>query len=119
MVVGRADVFGFDPRRMLIGGQSAGGGLSAGTTLLGRDHAKPMPAAIFSTAAISPTKPAGSAALVRSSDVMGLGSAIEVGFCWTRMEAKRTWTSGSAWGDCDGFEWAVTRARQQGTLSHY
>jgi acetyl esterase/lipase len=32
---GRADVFGFDTRRVLIGEQSAGGGLSA-TTLLAR-----------------------------------------------------------------------------------
>ncbi len=30
--------FGFDPRRVLIGGQSAGGGLAAGTTLLARDR---------------------------------------------------------------------------------
>ena len=45
--VGRADVFGFDPRRVLIGGQSAGGGLSAGTTLLARDRGRPMPAAML------------------------------------------------------------------------
>ena len=38
----------------------------------------------FSTAAISPpTEPGGSAALVVGSEVMGLGSAIEGGFCWT------------------------------------
>jgi acetyl esterase/lipase len=44
---GRADVFGFDPRRVLIGGQSAGGGLSLGTTLLARDRGRPMPAAML------------------------------------------------------------------------
>jgi acetyl esterase/lipase len=44
---GRADVFGFDPRRVLIGGQSSGGGLSAGTTLLARDRGRPMPAAML------------------------------------------------------------------------
>jgi len=44
---GRADEFGFDPRRLLIGGQSAGGGLSAGTTLLARDRGRPMPAALL------------------------------------------------------------------------
>ena len=43
----RAEVFGFDPRRVLIGGQSAGGGLSAGTTLLARDRGRPMPVAIL------------------------------------------------------------------------
>ena len=43
--VGQADELGFDPRRILIGGQSAGGGLSAGTTLLARDRGGPMPAA--------------------------------------------------------------------------
>jgi acetyl esterase/lipase len=45
--VGRADLFGFDPGRVLIGGQSAGGGLSAGTTLLTRDRGGPMPAAML------------------------------------------------------------------------
>ncbi len=44
---GRADVFGFDPRRVLIGGPSAGGGLSVGTTLLARDRGTPMPAAML------------------------------------------------------------------------
>jgi acetyl esterase/lipase len=44
---GRADEFGFDPRQLLIGGQSAGGGLSAGTTLLARDRGRPMPAALL------------------------------------------------------------------------
>ena len=44
---GRADVFGFDPQRMLIGGVSAGGGLSMGTTLLARDRERPMPAAML------------------------------------------------------------------------
>jgi acetyl esterase/lipase len=39
--------FGFDPRRVLIGGQSAGGGLAAGTTLLARDRGAPMPAAML------------------------------------------------------------------------
>ena len=39
--------FGFDPRRVLIGGQSAGGGLAAGTTLLARDRGGPMPAAML------------------------------------------------------------------------
>ena len=43
--VGHAAEFGFDPERVLIGGQSAGGGLSAGTTLLARDRGGPMPAA--------------------------------------------------------------------------
>ena len=42
-----ADVFGFDPRRVLIGGMSAGGGLSMGTTLLARDRDGPMPAAML------------------------------------------------------------------------
>jgi acetyl esterase/lipase len=41
----RAEEFGFDPRRVLIGGPSAGGGLSAGTTLLARDRGGPMPVA--------------------------------------------------------------------------
>ncbi len=44
---GRAEEFGFDPRRLLIGGQSAGGGLSAGTTLLARDRGRQMPAALL------------------------------------------------------------------------
>jgi acetyl esterase/lipase len=44
---GRADVFGFDPRRVLVGGPSAGGGLSIGTTLLARDRGRPMPAAML------------------------------------------------------------------------
>jgi acetyl esterase/lipase len=44
---GRAEEFGFDPRRLLIDGQSAGGGLSAGTTLLARDPGRPMPAALL------------------------------------------------------------------------
>jgi acetyl esterase/lipase len=44
---GRADEFGFDARRLLIGGQSAGGGLSAGTTLLARDRGRPMPTALL------------------------------------------------------------------------
>ena len=44
---GRADVFGFDPHRVLIGGMSAGGGLSMGTTLLARDRDGPMPAAML------------------------------------------------------------------------
>jgi acetyl esterase/lipase len=43
----RADVLGFDPRRLLIGGPSAGGGLSIGTTLLARDRGRPMPAAML------------------------------------------------------------------------
>ena len=43
----RADEFAFDPRRVLIGGQSAGGGLSAGVTLLARDRGVPMPAAML------------------------------------------------------------------------
>lgn len=42
-----ADVFGFDPRRVLIGGMSAGGGLSVGTTLLVRDRGGSMPAAML------------------------------------------------------------------------
>lgn len=41
----RAEELGFDPRRVLIGGPSAGGGLSAGTSLLARDRGGPMPAA--------------------------------------------------------------------------
>lgn len=45
--VGRAGVFGFDPQRVLIGGMSAGGGLSIGTTLLARDRDRPMPAAML------------------------------------------------------------------------
>ena len=44
---GRAEVFGFDPQRVLIGGPSAGGGLSLGTTLLARDRGRPMPAAML------------------------------------------------------------------------
>ena len=40
-----ADEFGFDPARVLIGGQSAGGGLSAGATLLARDRGGRMPLA--------------------------------------------------------------------------
>lgn len=43
--VGHAEELGFDARRALIGGQSAGGGLSAGTTLLARDRGGPMPVA--------------------------------------------------------------------------
>jgi acetyl esterase/lipase len=42
-----ADMVGFDPRWVLIGGQSAGGGLSVGTTLLLRDRGRPMPAAML------------------------------------------------------------------------
>ena len=45
--VGRAGELGFDPGRLLIGGQSAGGGLGAGTTLLARDRGGPMPAALL------------------------------------------------------------------------
>ena len=45
--VGRAEEFGFDPLRVLIGGQSAGGGLAAGTALLARDRSGPMPAALL------------------------------------------------------------------------
>ena len=45
--VSHADVFGFDRHRVLIGGQSAGGGLSIGTTLLRRDRGEPMPAAML------------------------------------------------------------------------
>jgi len=44
---GTADVLGFDPRRLLIGGPSAGGGLSLGTTLLARDRGGPMPTAML------------------------------------------------------------------------
>ena len=44
---GQGDVFGFDPRRVLIGGPSAGGGLSVGATLLARDRGTPMPAAML------------------------------------------------------------------------
>jgi acetyl esterase/lipase len=40
-----ADELGFDPARVLIGGPSAGGGLSAGTTLLARDRGGRMPLA--------------------------------------------------------------------------
>jgi acetyl esterase/lipase len=43
----QAEVFGFDRGRVLIGGQSAGGGLSVGTTLLTRDRGRPMPAAML------------------------------------------------------------------------
>ncbi|KRE29096.1 alpha/beta hydrolase [Agromyces sp. Soil535] len=43
----RAEELGFDPRRVLVGGQSAGGGLSAGVTLLARDRGGPMPAALL------------------------------------------------------------------------
>ena len=39
--------FGFDSGHVLIGGQSAGGGLAAGTTLLARDRGGPMPAAML------------------------------------------------------------------------
>ena len=39
--------FGFDSGQVLIGGQSAGGGLAAGTTLLARDRGAPMPAAML------------------------------------------------------------------------
>lgn len=42
---GRAGEFGFDPQHVLIGGPSAGGGLSAGTTLLARDRSGVMPVA--------------------------------------------------------------------------
>lgn len=45
--VDRATEFAFDPRRVLIGGQSAGGGLSVGTTLLARDRGTPMPSAML------------------------------------------------------------------------
>ncbi|HEX3288583.1 MAG TPA: alpha/beta hydrolase, partial [Mycobacterium sp.] len=45
--VGRAEVFGFDSGRVLIGGPSAGGGLSIGTSLLARDRGGPMPAAML------------------------------------------------------------------------
>jgi acetyl esterase/lipase len=45
--VDRAAEFAFDPRRVLIGGQSAGGGLSVGTTLLARDREAAMPAAML------------------------------------------------------------------------
>jgi acetyl esterase/lipase len=45
--VGHAAALGFDPRRVLIGGQSAGGGLAAGMTLLARDRGGPMPAAML------------------------------------------------------------------------
>ncbi len=41
----RADELGFDPERVLIGGPSAGGGLSAGTALLVRDRGGRMPLA--------------------------------------------------------------------------
>jgi acetyl esterase/lipase len=44
---GHAEEFRFDPRRVLIGGPSAGGGLSMGTTLLTRDRGRPMPAAML------------------------------------------------------------------------
>ena len=43
--MGHAAEFGFDPQRVLIGGPSAGGGLSAGVTLLSRDRGGPMPGA--------------------------------------------------------------------------
>lgn len=42
---GMAAEFGFDPARVLIGGPSAGGGLSAGTTLLARDRGGVIPMA--------------------------------------------------------------------------
>lgn len=45
--VGRAGEFGFDPRRVLIGGQSAGGGLSAGVALLARDRGGSAPAGLL------------------------------------------------------------------------
>jgi acetyl esterase/lipase len=44
---GNAEMLGFDPRWVLIGGQSAGGGLSVGTTLLLRDRSRPLPAAML------------------------------------------------------------------------
>lgn len=43
----RAGDFGFDASRVLIGGQSAGGGLAAGATLLARDRGGAMPAAML------------------------------------------------------------------------
>jgi len=43
--VDRAAELAFDPRRVLIGGQSAGGGLAAGTTLLARERRGHMPVA--------------------------------------------------------------------------
>ena len=43
--VDRAAELAFDPRRVLIGGQSAGGGLAAGTTLLARERGGHMPVA--------------------------------------------------------------------------
>jgi acetyl esterase/lipase len=46
-LVDRAEVFGFDPRRVLIGGMSAGGGLAMGTTLLARDRGRAVPAAML------------------------------------------------------------------------
>lgn len=42
---GHAGELGFDPTRVIIGGPSAGGGLSAGTTLLARDRGGRMPLA--------------------------------------------------------------------------
>jgi acetyl esterase/lipase len=39
--------FRFDPRRVLIGGQSAGGGLAAGATLLARDRGDSMPSGML------------------------------------------------------------------------
>ncbi len=45
--VSRAEQFGFDPGRVLVGGQSAGGGLAAGTTLLARDRGGQLPAALL------------------------------------------------------------------------
>ncbi len=45
--VDRAGEFGFDPLRVLVGGQSAGGGLAAGTTLLAGERGGPMPMALL------------------------------------------------------------------------
>jgi acetyl esterase/lipase len=45
--VAHAGELHFDPHRVLLGGQSAGGGLAAGTTLLARDRGGSMPAALL------------------------------------------------------------------------